>query len=200
VADGALDEPTAREDQRPERDEHVAEREATAAGSAEAPEPDRRPERAADEHDRTEAAPDAGQRTRQGVEVVLADRQGVGRDRAVDRCRQHDAGREPAEEQEHRAHRVAGPAVREQVDGAEREPRHVHDRPEQVEDPERPFVPAGRRPRREGRRGQGEQHEGDGPGALVWRPRPRPADGGGLREHGRDGSGDESETGDHERI
>ena len=40
-------------------------------------------------------------------------------------------------------------------------------RPEQVEDPERALVPAGRRPGGEGRRRQGEHRQGDRPGPVL---------------------------------
>ena len=46
-------------------------------------------------------------------------------------------------------------------------------------------------------RGQGEQGQGEGPGALVRRLRAGVAHAGGLREHGRDGGGEEGEAGDH---
>ncbi len=94
---------------------------------------------------------------------------------------------------------VADLAVREQVDGAEREPGHVHDRTEEIEDPERAVVPTGGRPGRERRRGQREQGQRHRPGALVRRLGAGPAHRGGLGEHGRDRGGDEGETGDHER-
>ena len=113
---------------------------------------------------------------------------------------EHHAGREAGEEHETGAHRLPMRRAREQVDRAEREPRHVHDRAEQVEDPERAVVPTGRRSGREGGRREREQDERDRPGALVRGPGPGPAHGRRLGEHGRDGSGDEGETGDHGRV
>ncbi len=44
-------------------------------------------------------------------------------------------------------HPVRHPTRREEVEGAEGQPRHVEDGAEQVEDPERALVPTGRRTR-----------------------------------------------------
>ena len=64
-------------------------------GVREPREPHRRPHRAAEHDDRADAARRAGERARQRVEVVLADRDAAsGGDRAVDRRREHHADRE----------------------------------------------------------------------------------------------------------
>jgi len=73
VADGALDEPAARQHERAERDEHVAERESAASRRALPPVAHRGEDGARDEHSGAESTPDAGERPRQRVEVVLAD-------------------------------------------------------------------------------------------------------------------------------
>ena len=144
------------------------------------------------------AAP--GQRAGQHAEVVLADGDAGHRDRAVDRRREHHAERDAGEHEEHRAHPVADAAAEEQVDRAEREPRDVDHRAEEEERAERALVPAGGGAGRERGRGEGEERQGDRPGALVGRPRPGPAHGGRLGEHGGDRGGDEGETGDHGRA
>ena len=67
--------PAAREHERAERDQHVADREPAAARAC-ASRANRTAdhERAADEHDRADAAADAGEARGQRVEEVLADR------------------------------------------------------------------------------------------------------------------------------
>ena len=185
---------------RAQRDERVAAREVSRAGLARPREPHRRPRRADEHDDRAETAADAGQRARKHTEVVLADGNPGDGNRAVHRRREHHADREAGEHEQGRAHVVAGAPAHQDVDGAEREPRHVDHCTQQEERPERAAVPAGGGAGGERGRGEREQGQGHGPGALVRRFRPRPAHGGGLGEHRGDRGGDEGETGDHERL
>ncbi len=110
---------------------------------------------------------------------------------------EYDPEREAGEQDEARPHAIADPAAPEQVDGSEREPRDVQDRAQQVKGAEGAPVPAGRSGRGERGRGEREQGEGEGPSALVGRFGTRVADPGGLREQGRDSSGEKGEAGDH---
>ena len=178
--------------------ERVAPGEGTGAGNPPAGEADRRVERAAEDDDRAGAAAHAREHAGQHAEVVLADRDpAVRRDHAVQGGREHHAGAESREHEEAGAHEPADPAAPDQVDGAERQPRHVEQGAQQEEHPERAVVPAGRSGGGERGRRECEQREREGPRPLVGSLGPGVTHARGLGEQRRDGSGEEGEAGDH---
>ena len=144
-------------------------------------------------------AADRGEHAGEDPEDLLAHRD---RDAPGDRLHrrgEHHPGGEAGEQDEHPLDPPSGGRPDQEVHGAEREPGHVQDRPEEVEDPERAVVPAGGRAEREGDRGEREHGERDRPGHLVGSAVPRVAHERRLGEEGRHCRGTEGECGDHDR-
>ena len=203
VADEALHEAAARQHERAERDEAVRGGETAAArrrrpvgACGRAANRYAGPQRAAQDDDGADAAADRRERTRERAEHVAAHRDLHARDR-LHRCRQDHAGRQPGEDEEPEPRPVAPLAAEEEVDGAEREPGDVEHGAQQVEDPERPGVPARRDADRERGGGAGEHRQRDRPGREMRLVAGRPPHEGRLGEQRCHGSREEGEPDDH---
>ncbi len=148
----ALSVPLPDSDQRAHGDEHVpgdqaagvAARRHRRATVPTAQEPPHRPDGAGEDHEGGAARADGGEDPGERTEHVAALGQVVGRDRALERSHGHDPGRERRDEGDHRRAGPAPAGAAQQLDRAERQPRHVEDGAEQEEDAEGGAVPAGR--------------------------------------------------------
>ena len=168
VADGSLDQPTAREHEGPERDQGVRSRQARVAGSvAVSGESDRRVRarrrrsRRRRRRSRPPPAPGAARRRRPyppGSPSPWTVSIGA---------LSSTPAAKPRHDEQHLAGAAGRPRRGQQVDGAEGEPGHVEHGAEEVEDPEGAVVPAGGGARRQGGRGQGEHPQGEGPGPVL---------------------------------
>ena len=170
-----------------------------------ASEPVDAPQCSDDDHQRGNARPRCGEHPRGDTEHVLAGRQVLARHPGTSRSEQHDAGAEPAEEDQPPPHDVTNSfSPRQQVDGAERQPRHVEHRPAEVEEPKAGQAPTTRLgpPQRPG--AGGEQCQRHRPGQVVGPAPAQPAiqgaegeadgdqrrSGGQCSVHAPDGTGD----------
>ena len=133
------------------------------------------PQRAGDDHHCSDPRPRRGEHSRGDAEHILAGGQIFARHAGAGRGEQHDADAEPAEQHEPPPRPVAGRSPGQQVDRAQRQPRHVQHRAGKVEHAERGQAPTAGLGPPQGAGAEGEQGQRHRPGQFVRAVTAQPA-------------------------